>query len=187
MERRGTRKPVGPLDGLSLIKAEHDKVLSLFLEFEALQGRLAQDDGRKAGMVERICSELTLHAALEEQAFYPALRAAAGGSAQLDDALVEHEAAHLLIAQLASMYPDDEQFGITVAVLGEETRHHMEQEEGAVFDCARSCGMNLQLLADQLIERRRVLHFGGRITGGPLNGSHPGGLAGTAWEPRLPD
>lgn len=186
MDRRGTRKPIGELDGLSLIKAEHDKVLQLFRDFDTLQERLAQDDGRKAGLVERICHDLALHAALEEQAFYPALRAAAGAAAPLGDAQVEHEAADLLISQLASMYPDDEQFGITVAVLGEETRHHIEHEEGVLFECARSCGLDLRLLAGQLIERRRVLHFGGRINGNPDNGNHFS-LACAGWEPRLPD
>lgn len=173
MARHGNIKPLGPLDGLSLIKADHDKVLRLFRDFDSLHASLPRDDGRKADLVERICHELKVHAALEEQAFYPALRAAAGPAAPLDDARLEHEAAQLLIAQLASMYPDDRHFGSTVAVLGEETRHHIEQEESALFDYARSCGLDLQLLAGELIERRRVLHFSGRINGHAPDGQAP--------------
>ena len=180
MSRQG--KQIGP-DALSLLKADHDKVLKLFHDLDFLQATLLQDDGRKADLVERICHELTVHAALEEQAFYPALRATVVPPALLDDAQVEHEGARLLIAELKAMFPDDEQFGATLAVLGEETRHHIEEEEGALFDCARSCGLDLQLLGGELIARRRELQAGAGLLGAPLNGSQHDAAVHHGWGP----
>lgn len=153
----------GPLaqgDALSLLRAEHDMLLRLFSEYEALHASLVRDDGRKAVLAARICRELSIHAALEEQALFPAIEAAAGSSPLLQDARVEHEAQQLLIAQLRSLYPDDAFFEATIAVLSEETRHHIAHEQGALFDCARSCGMDLHLLARELVERRRALERG---------------------------
>lgn len=180
MARQG--KQVGP-DALSLLKADHDKVLRLFHDLDFLQVTLLQDDGRKADLVERICHELTVHAALEEQAFYPALRATVVPPAMLDDAQVEHEAARLLIAELKAMFPDDEQFGATLAVLGEETRHHIEEEEGALFDCARNCGLDLHLLGGELMARRRELQAGSGSGGAPLNGAHHAAHSHDGWGP----
>lgn len=157
MALHGRLRPPGQRDALSLLRAEHAMLLGLFRDYEALHAGLHRDDGRKAVLVARICRELSVHAALEEQAFFPALQAAAGGAQLLDDALVEHEAQQLLIGQLRVLYPDDPLFSATVAVLGEETRHHIAHEQGALFDCARSCGLDLQLLARELTGRRAVL------------------------------
>ncbi|HEY1043288.1 MAG TPA: hemerythrin domain-containing protein [Telluria sp.] len=166
-------------DALSLLRAEHDMLLGLFGEYERLHAGLARDDGRKAALAGRICRELSVHAALEEQAFYPAILAAHGASPLLGDALVEHEAQQLLIGQLSILYPDDPFFGATVAVLGEETRHHIVHEQGALFECARTCGLDLQLLACELVERRRAL------AGRPVPGTAPATVAAALdWAPR---
>lgn len=183
MARHGKHQPLGQPDALSLLKADHDKVLKLFHDLDFLQATLLQDDGRKADLVERICHELTVHAALEEQAFYPAIRAAADVPGMLEDAQVEHEAARLLIAELKSMYPDDEHFGATVAVLGEETRHHIEEEEGALFACARSCGLDLQLLGSEMLLQRRRLNSEARLGGAPLNGTRFESFVDLGWGP----
>lgn len=183
MARQG--KQAGP-DALSLLKADHDKVLKLFHDLDFLQATLLQDDGRKADLVERICHELAVHAALEEQAFYPALRSTVVPPALLDDGQVEHEAARLLITELRAMFPDDEQFGATLAVLGEETRHHIEQEEGALFDCARSCGLDLHLLGGELAARRRELQAGDGLHGAPPDGVRRQPAAGAGWGPVRP-
>jgi hypothetical protein len=170
--------PLGQRDALSLLRAEHDMLLRLFHEYELLQASQARDDGRKAALARRICRELTVHAALEEQAFYPAV-AQAAGSALLDDALVEHDAQRLLIGQLRSLYPDDPCFGATIAVLAEETRHHIAHEQGALFGYARSCGLDLQLLAQQLAARRKTLERG---TDAHAAAAH---AAAFEWSPRL--
>ena len=182
MAADGWQGPLGQCDALSLLRAEHDMLLGLFREYDVLCASGTHNDGRKAALAGRICRELLVHAALEESAFYPALLAATGGARLLADALVEHEAQRLLVGQLRSLYPDEPFFDETVTVLGEETRHHIAHEQGALFDCARSCGLDLQLLATDLCARRRA------IVGWP---GSPGGQAQAHcafdWTARLRD
>lgn len=174
-----SRPPLGQRDALALLRAEHDMLLRLFREYEHLHQSLAQDDGRKAVLAARICRELTVHAALEEQAFFPAMRAAAGPDL-LADALAGHEAQQVLIGQLRALYPDDACFDATVAVLAEETQHLIAFEEAALFDCARSCGIDL-LPAGELA--------GPRCAPGPGPAAWTGPRAPGAcdWRPRLQD
>lgn len=170
MARNGN-KPIRALDALALLKADHDKVRALFGAFDACLDSGALED--KADIVDQICQELVLHAALEEQVFYPVLRAATGadGAAALDDAEVEHASARELIGQLSAMYPDDDDYDATVAVLGEETRHHIDAEEEGLFVVARSAGLDLSLLAGQLMERRRQLQHEAGERHSSLNGA----------------
>lgn len=177
----GAYRPLGQRDALSLLRAEHEMLLGLFRDYESLHASLARDDGRKAVLARRICRELSVHAALEERAFYPALLSAASGSTLLDDALAEHEAQQVLTDQLRLLYPDDPCFGPTVAVLGEETRQHIAHEQGALFDCARSCGLDLQLLERDPVDRRRVLG------GSPARGASAPAPGAFDWAPRLQD
>lgn len=172
--------PPGQHDALSLLRAEHEMLLGLFREYEVLHASLVRDDGRKAALAERICRELLVHAALEESAFYPAVTPAPGSAPLLADALVGHEAQRVLIGQLRSLYPDDPCFGETLAVLAEETRHHIAHEQGELFDCARSCGLDLRLLSADLFQQR----------GAPAGGAAAPDMQAWAhcafdWTPRL--
>ena len=171
MARNGN-KPIRALDALALLKADHDKVRALFGAYNACLDSGAMDED-KADIVDQICEELMIHSTLEEQVFYPVLRSAAGaeGAAALDDAEVEHASARELIGQLSEMYPDDVHYDATVAVLGEETRSHIDAEEDVLFAAARSAGLDLALLAGQLIERRRQLQHEAGERSSHLNGA----------------
>lgn len=171
MARNGS-KPIRALDALELLKADHDKVLGLFAAFDECLAGEAEDD-EKADIVERICAELVIHAALEEQVFYPVVRSASGcgGEALVDGAEMAHADARELIGQLNAMYPDDADYDATVAVLGEATRQHMDAEEDMLFPAARSAGLDLELLAGQLIERRRQLQHEAGERHSTMNGS----------------
>lgn len=182
MAADGWQAQLGQCDALSLLRAEHDMLLGLFSDYGELCASGMRDDGRKAALAGRICRELLVHAALEESAFYPALLPAAGGTQLLADALVEHEAQRLLIGQLRSLYPDDPFFDETVTVLAEETRHHIAHEQGALFECARSCGLDLQLLTSDLCARR------GAIAGWPASpAAHAPAHCAFDWTPLLRD
>jgi hypothetical protein len=159
MSTPGKQKEGSAMDALALLKADHEKVKNLFLEFESLKGidDDDEDDERKAELVDEICYELTLHTVLEEEIFYPALRAAIGGQDMMDEADVEHAGAKELISQLEVMYPGDDHFDATVTVLGEEVGHHIEKEEGAMFEAARNAGIDLDELGDQLSARKEEL------------------------------
>ena len=88
---------VVPDDAIGMLVADHKRVANLFADFERMG-----DEGRtdeKAAIVRSICQELTLHAQLEEELFYPAVRKAIDDDDQIDEALVEHAGAKQLIAQ----------------------------------------------------------------------------------------
>jgi hemerythrin-like domain-containing protein len=141
---------------LELLHADHQKVRDLFSEFDSLKG-LDDEDERKAELVDEICYELTLHTMVEEEIFYPALRAAIGDDELMDEAEVEHAGARELISQLEVMYPGDDYFDATLAVLGEEVGHHIDKEEDEIFEAARRAGIDLASLSEQLAARRAEL------------------------------
>jgi hypothetical protein len=155
MANQGKKGGAAP-DALELLKADHDKVKSLFREFDSLKG-IDDEDERKAELVDEICYELTLHTMIEEEIFYPTVRAAIDDDDMMDEADVEHAGARELISQLEVMYPGDDHFDATVTVLGEEVAHHIEKEEGDMFDAARAAGIDLDDLAEQLTARKEEL------------------------------
>ncbi|GAB3445608.1 hemerythrin domain-containing protein [Massilia solisilvae] len=155
MTAHGKHKAAGTL-ALDLLRGEHQRVRNLFGEFDSLKG-LDDEDERKAELVDEICYELTLHTMIEEEIFYPVLRSAIGDDDLMDEADVEHAGARELISQLEVMYPGDDHFDATVAVLGEEVGHHMDKEEGEMFDAARRAGIDFERLGEQLAARRAEL------------------------------
>ena len=155
MSNQGKKSGPAP-DALDLLRADHDKVKSLFREFESLKGNDDEDE-RKAELVDEICYELTLHTMLEEEIFYPVVRAAIEDDDMMDEADVEHAGARELISQLEVMYPGDDHFDATVTVLGEEVAHHIDKEENDMFDAVRSAGIDLEDLGEQLAARKEEL------------------------------
>ena len=81
-----------PQDAIALLKEDHRKVEELFKEFESAKG-----DGRKEKLARQICMELSVHAAIEEEIFYPACEGTVEEDL-LEESYVEHDAAKLLIA-----------------------------------------------------------------------------------------
>jgi hemerythrin superfamily protein len=123
-------------DAIELLTADHKSVKSLFQAFEKIKGREDAED-EKVELVQRICSELTIHATIEEEIFYPAVRAAIDDQDLMDEADVEHASAKDLIAQLESASPGDDQYDAKVTVLAEMIDHHVKEEEGEMFPKAR--------------------------------------------------
>ncbi len=149
--------PRGPArDALDLLRADHDKVKQLFRQFDRLKGS-EDDDERKSQLVDEICYELTLHTMLEEEIFYPAVRAQVDDDAMMDEADVEHAGTRELISQLEVMYPGDDYFDATVTVLGEEVSHHIDKEESDMFEAARTAGIDQEDLGEQLSARKEEL------------------------------
>ncbi|MBZ2207070.1 hemerythrin domain-containing protein [Massilia soli] len=149
-------KPAPAPDALELLKADHDKVKSLFREFDNLRGS-DDADQRKGELVDEICYELTVHTMIEDEIFYPVLRSFIEDDDLMDEADVEHAGARELISQLEVMYPGDDHYDATVTVLGEEIAHHIEKEETDMFDAARRAGIDLDDLGEQLAARKDEL------------------------------
>ena len=142
-------------DAIELLTADHQAVKALFKEFEKIKDRDdAEDD--KSALVRRICAELAVHAAIEEEIFYPAVREAVDEDDLMDEADVEHANAKELIAQLEAANPGDDHYDAKVTVLGELVDHHVEEEEGEMFPKAKKA-IDVAALGVELAERKAEL------------------------------
>jgi hypothetical protein len=152
---RAAVKGVGP-NALVLLTADHVAVKDLFKKYD----RLCKDDATmdaKERLAAQICDELTLHAQIEEDIFYPALREALDDDAILNEADVEHASAKDLIAQIRNSGADDLHFDAKVIVLGEYVDHHVSEEQGEVFRKARKAKLDLPALGKQMKARKAGL------------------------------
>ena len=142
-------------DAFALLTADHKRVKSLFKEFESLKDE--GDDDQKATLVATICNELTVHAQIEEEIFYPALRDAIDDADLMDEADVEHASAKQLIAQLEQLEVGGDHYDATVTVLGEYIDHHVKEEEGEMFSKAREADIDSAALGEELAIRKAEL------------------------------
>ena len=147
-KRTSTRTP----DALGMLRADHEKVSAMFDRYENLR-----TDRQKDALAREICFELTVHAQLEEEIFYPALREAIDDEDLLDEALVEHQSAKDLIAQIEEGTPGEELFDAKVKVLGEYIKHHVKEEQGEMFAEARKSDLDLRELAERMRQRKEEL------------------------------
>ena len=143
-------------DAIAALMADHRKVQGLFKKFKkAKEGDEAGAD--KAALVRQICTELKIHAAIEEEIFYPAVREQIDDDDLMDEALVEHAGAKELIAQLEEMQPEDDLYDAKVTVLGEQIDHHVQEEEGEIFPKAKKAKVDTADLGAQLAARKAEL------------------------------
>lgn len=103
-------------------------------------------------MVVEACNELTVHAEIEEQEYYPFLRDQDPEEFGdlLNEAKVEHASAKDLIAQLSTMGPDDELYDAKFTVLGEYIAHHVQEEEEELFPKIISKKIDLRELLEPM-------------------------------------
>ena len=142
------------LDAVALLKKDHRTVEDLFAQFEKASG-----DGRKEKLAQKICLELSVHATIEEEIFYPACEGKVEED-MLKEAYVEHDGAKVLIAEILGGGPDDEFYDSKVKVLSEEIEHHVEEEEKrmeGLFAQARKAGLDMDALGEQLAARKAEL------------------------------
>ena len=123
------------MDALTFLHDDHQKVDELFGRF-ARAGRNASKS--KRDIVDRIIHELSIHAAIEEQVFYPAVRSGAPDlSSQVLESLEEHHIVKWLLSELERMSPNNDRFDAKVTVLKEIVQHHVEEEENDLFPKVR--------------------------------------------------
>jgi hemerythrin superfamily protein len=142
------------LDAIALLKQDHRTVEELFEKFEKASG-----DGRKQGLAEEICLELSVHAQIEEEILYPACEGKVD-EALLKESYVEHDGAKILIAEIINGGPSDEFYDAKVRVLSEEIEHHVEEEEKrmeGLFAQARKAGLDMDELGLELAARKSEL------------------------------
>jgi hemerythrin superfamily protein len=146
-------------DACDLLDADHKAVKKLFKEYEEMAGSRARNAAQmKKDLAMQICQELTVHAQIEEEIFYPALREVLKETDLLDEAAVEHQSAKDLIAQIQGAGEADEMFDAKVKVLGEYIDHHVKEERGEIFPKARSARkLDLMAMREQLETRKEEL------------------------------
>jgi hemerythrin superfamily protein len=141
-------------DAIKLLTEDHRTVEQLFEQFEK-----ASDSQKKEQIAHQICTELKVHSLLEEEIFYPALRGKIEDD-DLDEALVEHDGAKVLINEIEASGAEAEFFDAKVKVLQEQIEHHIkedEQESGSLFSQARKTDVDLQMLGEQMAARKAEL------------------------------
>ena len=141
-------------NAIQLLTADHREVEALFEQFEK-----AKDDGKKEQIARKICTELKIHAMIEEEIFYPALRGKISDD-DLDEAIVEHDGAKVLINDIEAGSPEAAFYDAKVKVLQEEIEHHVKEEErqsGNIFSQARKTDVDLDALGEQLLARKEEL------------------------------
>lgn len=136
---------------VALLKADHQRVKALFDEFEKAKSKAA-----KKRIVGQALEELKVHAAIEEELFYPAVRKPVGKEV-MNEADEEHHVAKLLIAELDQMDGSESHFDAKFIVLAENVRHHIKEEEGEMLPKAQQAKVDFQALAEKMARRKEYL------------------------------
>lgn len=148
-----TSRKTSVTDALSLLRNDHETVTALFEKFEN-----AKRSDQKLKLASTICTELKIHAQIEEEIFYPELREiAADTDDMLDEADVEHDGAKKLIAEIEESEPEDQLFDARIKVLSEYIRHHIKEEHSKIFPAARKSGLDLTEMGERLTARKQEL------------------------------
>lgn len=145
-------KPVRAQEATALLRADHKLVAGLFEEYEK-----TSSNAKKRTLVDQICTELTIHAQVEEEIFYPAVKAALKDKELVPEAKVEHATLKSLIAEVEGKEPDGEMFDAKVKVLGEYVKHHVKEEQSEMFPKAKSTKLDMKELGSRITERKAEL------------------------------
>ena len=123
-------------DAIALLKTDHATVKALFEK----EGKLKKQDGeKKAGLFNQIKAALEVHATIEEEIFYPAVKKARSEHVkdEVREGYEEHKQIKHLLAEISSITPADETYDMKIKVLKEDVEHHVKDEEGEMFPDAK--------------------------------------------------
>ena len=147
---------------IKMLKDDHEKVGKLFKKFEKL--KKTEDDSRYE-LVEEACKALEVHAAIEEQHFYPAAYSAVSEGDKEDDMLDEAEVEHThikeIVAELKAKAEDDPLCDAKFKVLGEYVTHHVKEEEEELFPKLKKFKEVFEGVYEQMVELRTQMEAGG--------------------------
>jgi len=151
--RKSTR--ASTQDATALLRADHRAVSELFEQYEK-----ARSPARKKDIVRQICTELTVHAQVEEEIFYPAVKQALKDKELIPEATVEHATLKDLIAQVEGVEPDGEMFDAKIKVMSEYVKHHVKEEQNEIFPKAKASRLDLVALGAEIAARKEELLAG---------------------------
>ncbi len=140
---------------LQVLKDEHHSFRLLFDEAEGASEKRLTEIARE------LCMRLTVHMAIEEEILYPALKPVIGAD-EVNEGVVEHQSGKRIVAELEQLDGTEELFAAKVHVLGEETVHHIDEEDEDLFEEAkkahRSSDIDLDALGEKLRARQAKLY-----------------------------
>lgn len=143
------------MNAIELLEDDHRLVEQWFEEFEE-----AEDEQEKLELARNICLALKVHTQIEEEIFYPACREAGVEEEDIDEAIVEHDGAKKLIAEIEASGVVDEMWEAKVKVLSEMIEHHVdeeEEEEDGMFAQAEALDLDLNALGQRMQTRKQEL------------------------------
>ncbi len=135
--------PANEPRAIAMLKEDHRVFDRLFKEFEEATGK------RKLDIAQELCLRITMHSKIEEEVFYPAIRGKVDED-EIEEAIVEHQAAETIIEELEEMDGSEELYDAKVHVLGEQLRHHIEEEETEMFEEAKRSGLDLEVIGQRM-------------------------------------
>jgi len=141
-------------DALQMLADDHRTVEQLFEKYDNARSASVQSK-----IVRQICDELIIHAMVEEQIFYPAVRDIVEDD-MMDEAQVEHDSAKALILSLMAAEPGEEYYDAKVTVLKEQVEHHVYEEErqrGSMFAQVRKSDIDLAALGQEMAALKQQL------------------------------
>jgi len=139
-------------DAIARLKADHVKVSGLFATYEK-----TRSVAKKTALVAEICTELSVHAQIEEEIFYPEVKAALKDRVLVPEATVEHASLKDLIAQIEAVEPDGEMYDAKVKVLSEYVKHHVKEEQNEMFPKVKASSLDLRALGARMAARKAKL------------------------------
>jgi len=147
---------------IAILKKDHEKVKGLFEQFEK-----AETSAAKKKIIEQALTELKIHAILEEEIFYPAVRSHVGGKV-MNEADEEHHVARVLIAELDHTTERNDHHDAKFTVLAESVRHHIKEEEDEMLPKAKEVKIDFEALGQRMLDRKEKL-----LTDGiPMDAEH---------------
>lgn len=141
-----------PMDAIKLLRADHKLVNQLFEEYEK-----TSSVKKKRELVAQICTELTVHAQIEEEIFYPAIKKALKDKELVPEATVEHTTLKQLIAEIEGKEPEGEMFDARIKVMSEYVKHHVKEEQNEMFPKAKTTKLDMEELGALLATRKEEL------------------------------
>jgi hemerythrin superfamily protein len=152
-------------DVITLLRADHKLVSTLFTEYEN-----TRTISKKKLLVSQICTELSIHAQVEEEIFYPAVKKALKDKEMIPEAMVEHATLKELISQIEVTEPNGEMFDAKMKVLSEYVKHHVKEEQNEIFPQVKSSKLDLDELADKITARKEEIKMENINKKEPLDG-----------------
>lgn len=143
-------------DAIAALKHDHRKVEKAFAEFKKLGDK---DHAPKKKLADHICDELLVHMTLEEEIFYPEIKQKVKGAEDVvNEGVVEHAGAKVLIKEIKSMKGNEELFDTKVNVLSEQVEHHVKEEEDEMFPKVLKSNVDVVALGVRIAQRKKQIN-----------------------------